>query len=108
NFPTVLLEAMEAGCAIITTNSDGCAEVVGDAGIATTPGNSEQIRNALALLMTDPLRVKALGERATERVRRFRWPRIASQYEKVFQHALADQPGLALEDTATVYIGDRD
>ena len=25
----VLLEAMNAGCAIITTNTDGCAEVVG-------------------------------------------------------------------------------
>ncbi|MGB9521172.1 MAG: glycosyltransferase, partial [Anaerolineales bacterium] len=32
NFPMVLLEAMAAQMAIITTNNSGCAEVVGDAG----------------------------------------------------------------------------
>src|SRR5690606_9915093 len=31
NFPMVLLEAMDAGCAVITTDAEGCAEVVGDA-----------------------------------------------------------------------------
>lgn len=33
----VLLEAMDAGCAIVTTNAEGCAEVVGDAGLVV-PG----------------------------------------------------------------------
>src|SRR5690606_17830487 len=51
NLPTVLLEAMEAGCAIITTRSDGCAEVTGDAGIAVSPERPYQIHSALVLLM---------------------------------------------------------
>lgn len=96
NFPTVLLEAMEAGCAIVTTDSEGCAEVVGDAGIATEPGRVDQIRNALVLLTTDEERLAQLSARATERIRRFRWPRIASQYEKVMQQAISAQSGIAL------------
>ncbi|MEX2123318.1 MAG: glycosyltransferase family 4 protein [Woeseia sp.] len=107
NFPTVLLEAMEAGCAIITTNSDGCAEVVGDAGIATVPGRVDQIRNALVLLMTDEERITMLSARAKERIKRFRLPRIASQYEKVMQHALSAHAGMTLEGSATVGAGDR-
>ena len=38
NFPMVLLEAMDAGCAIVTTNAEGCAEVVGDAGLVVPTG----------------------------------------------------------------------
>jgi glycosyltransferase involved in cell wall biosynthesis len=94
NFPAVLLEAMEAGCAIITTKSDGGAEVVGNAGIVTSPERSDQIRNALVLLMTDEDRIERLSVLAKERIKRFRWPRIASQYEKVMRHALDVQPAV--------------
>ncbi|MGH8167469.1 MAG: glycosyltransferase family 4 protein [Woeseiaceae bacterium] len=107
NFPAVLLEAMDAGCAIITANSDGCAELVGNAGIATTPGRVDQIRNALVLLMTDEERIATLSARAAERIRRFRWPRIASQYERIMRHALAAPSRLALEGPATASAGNR-
>jgi glycosyltransferase involved in cell wall biosynthesis len=107
NFPTVLLEAMEAGCAIITTDSDGCAEVVGNAGIATTPERSDQIRNALVLLMGDEERIAMYSARGKERIKRFRWPRISAQYEKVMRHAIAAQSAAALEDSTTVSAGDR-
>ena len=107
NFPTVLLEAMEAGCAIITTSSDGCAEVVGDAGIATLPERSDQIRNALALLMSDEGRIRTFSARARERINQFRWPRIASQYETVMQHSLPQHP-VELRAPAAVLTAERD
>jgi len=107
NSPAVLLEAMDAGCAIITANSAGCAELVGNAGIATTPGRVDQIRNALVLLMTDEERIATLSARAAERIRRFRWPRIASQYERIMRHALAAPSRLSLEGSATASAGNR-
>lgn len=100
NFPTVLLEAMEAGCAIVTTSSDGCAEVIGDAGIAVAPERSDQIHNALQLLVGDEDRVRTLSDRAQARIRQFRWPRIAARYEELLHEALAAPP--ELDDTATL------
>jgi len=47
NFPVVLLEAMAAGCAVVTTNGNGCAEVVGEAGLKTDICNAKQLREAL-------------------------------------------------------------
>ena len=105
NFPTVLLEAMEAGCAIITTSSDGCAEVVGNAGMATTPERPDQIRNALELLIGDEERIAMYGARGRERIKRFRWVRISAQYEKVMQHAVSTQSAM-IRNTATAGAGD--
>jgi PAS domain S-box-containing protein len=84
NFPIVLLEAMDAGCAVITTDADGCAEVVGDAGVVIQAGNSAQIRTALTHLMASPERCEELSRRARERVDLFRWPRVAGIYRDVF------------------------
>ena len=84
NFPMVLLEAMDAGCAVITTDAEGCAEVVGDAGIVIEKANALQIRRALGELIHDARMRKSLSIRATERVQQFRWPRIASLYSEIF------------------------
>jgi glycosyltransferase involved in cell wall biosynthesis len=90
NFPMVLLEAMEAGCAVITTDAEGCAEVVGDAGIVVPAGSSDAVRCALVALMADPVRRRELGERARRRVERFRWDLIGESYRQVFRRSVAD------------------
>ena len=102
NFPTVLLEAMEAGCAVITTSSEGCAEVIGDAGVAVLPEHPGQIRDALHRLLNDEERIDALSARARDRIRQFRWPRIAERYEAVMLEALSSLPVQALAGTAAV------
>lgn len=101
NFPTVLLEAMEAGCAIVTTSSEGCGEVIGDAGITTLPERPDQIREALVSLMSDETKIARLSALARERVRCFRWPRIAAQYEQVLNDAVAHRSDAALDETIT-------
>jgi glycosyltransferase involved in cell wall biosynthesis len=53
NFPLVLLEAMRAGAAIITTKGTGCAEVVGEAALLVEPRNPDAIRAALQRLVGD-------------------------------------------------------
>jgi glycosyltransferase involved in cell wall biosynthesis len=107
NFPTVLLEAMEAGCAIITSRCGGCAEVIGGAGIATEPGQPAELRAALSALMADPARIAALGAHAKERIEQFRWPDIASRYEKLLEGALPSRPDVSLGIPATANAGDR-
>ncbi len=88
NFPMVLLEAMDAGCAVITTDAEGCAEVVGDAGVVIQKANALQIRRALGEVMLDSERRESLSKCAEERVQQFRWPRIASLYCEVFTAVL--------------------
>jgi glycosyltransferase involved in cell wall biosynthesis len=97
NFPMVLLEAMDAGCAVITTDAEGCGEVVGKAGLVVRKNDAQQIRVALSRLMADPARCEQLGVQARARADQFRWPRIAGLYRDAFSSAFVSAP---LTDTA--------
>jgi glycosyltransferase involved in cell wall biosynthesis len=68
NFPVVLLEAMTAGAAIITSNDTGCAEAVGDCALLVPPKDPAAIREALKELFADPGLCQSLRERGRERV----------------------------------------
>jgi glycosyltransferase involved in cell wall biosynthesis len=92
NFPMVLLEAMAAGCAVITTDAEGCAEVVGDSGIVIEKSNSLEIRRALVQLMGGEALRNQLSAQAEERVKQFRWVRIAAQFTEIFQSVLDKRP----------------
>lgn len=92
NFPMVLLEAMEAGCTVITTDAEGCAEVVGDTGVVIPKGQPAPIRTALCDLMQNEARCDELARAARQRVELFRWPRIAGLYRDVFQQVLRPAP----------------
>jgi glycosyltransferase involved in cell wall biosynthesis len=87
NFPVVLLEAMHAGCAIITSDARGCAEVVGDAAIKTPAGNPAAIRAALNRFVENPADVERYAAKARKRSEAFTWPRIAQQYYSAFSEA---------------------
>jgi glycosyltransferase involved in cell wall biosynthesis len=81
NFPVVLLEAMAAGLAIITTEGTGCAEVVGDAGLLVPPRNSRAISRALKQLIDDPELRRSLGAAARRRIEEnFTWGAVARRY----------------------------
>lgn len=74
NFPIVLLEAMTAGLAIITTNETGCSEVTGDTAILVQPKDSAAIRTALVKLMDDEELCLKIGMAARHRVvEKFSW-----------------------------------
>ncbi len=86
NFPIVLLEAMIAGAAIITTSGTGCAEVVGDAALLVPVRNPEAIRAALDRLVADPDLVARLGTAARERViARFGWDGVIDQHIEAYR-----------------------
>jgi glycosyltransferase involved in cell wall biosynthesis len=81
NFPVALMEAMDAGLAIVTTRGTGCSEVVGDTGVLVEPRDPAGIRSALESLLENPERVRRLGRAARDRLaNEFAWPVIARRY----------------------------
>lgn len=85
NFPVVLLEAMIAGLAIITTNDTGCAEVVGDGAILVKSKDSSAIKEALIKLIDDPDLCTKLGKIARKRAEDFfSWETVAKKHIKLY------------------------
>ena len=93
NFPMVLLEAMSAGCAVITTDHPGCREVVGDAALTVPAGDSAALRHRLALLLADPERVAALGDAGRSRAAGFSSELVAGRFAALFEHCLRPAAG---------------
>jgi glycosyltransferase involved in cell wall biosynthesis len=90
NFPVVLLEAMTAGLAIITSDIRGCPEVVGDTALLVPPQNAPAIREQVLRLASDRPLVAKLGDAARERVESlFDWPLVITQYECAFAEMVA-------------------
>ncbi|MEN6309510.1 MAG: glycosyltransferase family 4 protein [Anaerohalosphaeraceae bacterium] len=85
NFPTVLLEAMAAGLAVITSDAGGCPEVVGEAGITVPAGNVAALRSAVLSLLGDANKRKTLSAAAIRRVDEFTWPGVAKRYLELFE-----------------------
>jgi len=89
NFPVVLLEAMTAGLAIITSDIRGCPEVVGDTALLVPPENAAAIREQVLRLSGDETLVGKLGDAARKRVTTlFDWPLVVGQYERAFHQVL--------------------
>lgn len=81
NFPVVLLEAMIAGLAIITTNDTGCAEVVGDGAILVKSKDSSAIKKALLELINESDLCLRLGKIARKRAEDlFSWETVAKKH----------------------------
>ena len=85
NFPIVLLEAMIAGAAIITSSGTGCAEVVADSGLLVPVRDPQAIKEALTQLVQNPQLAQKLGSAARERViARFSWDEVIDQHLEVY------------------------
>ncbi|MEJ2617502.1 MAG: glycosyltransferase family 4 protein [Ignavibacteriaceae bacterium] len=85
NFPVVLLEAMVAGMAIITTTDTGCAEVVGDSAILINSKDSNAIMETLNRLINNSEQIKNLQLAARKRVEElFGWENIAQKYLELY------------------------
>lgn len=86
NFPTVLLEAMDAGMAIVTTNVKGCPEVLGEAGVCVAPASPDALREAVQELISDPDRRQRLGQAARQRLQaNFDWSIVVEQYAALYE-----------------------
>ena len=84
NFPMVLLEAMAAGCAVVTTTAPGCQEVVGDAGICVPAGDVDGLRGQLQRLMAYPDLIRDLSERGRKRIVQFAPDLIVADFDRAY------------------------
>jgi glycosyltransferase involved in cell wall biosynthesis len=101
NFPIVLLEAMIAGTAIITTRGTGCEEVVRNSALLVPVCDAPAIAGALGQLADDPALVARLGEAARARVIEcFGWDSIIDQHLRVYEECARSSAAQALERVA--------
>jgi glycosyltransferase involved in cell wall biosynthesis len=73
-FPNVLVEAMQAGCAVVVSDCPGAGtEIVSDGqdGLVFRTGDIQDLTERLAGLMSDPHKREALGEQARKSVKRY-------------------------------------
>jgi glycosyltransferase involved in cell wall biosynthesis len=91
SFPTVALEAMAAGAAIVVSRIGGLPEAVidGESGLIVEPGDVSALAAALERLLDDPTLRAQLGAGARKRVERFSAPAVVPRYEEAYARALA-------------------
>ncbi len=97
SFPTVALEAMAAGAAVVASRIGGLPEAVidGESGLLVTPGDAGELAAALERLLGDPALRERLGSGARARVEYFSAPAVVPRYEAAYERAIATR-GAAL------------
>jgi glycosyltransferase involved in cell wall biosynthesis len=90
--PVALLEAMGSGCAIIASDLPGLSEAIERdvSGLLVTPGDSDALADALALLADNPDQRHRLGERAAARAREFDNTAAARGYRDLLLRVVRD------------------
>ncbi|MDO8451661.1 MAG: glycosyltransferase [bacterium] len=78
-YSTVLLEAQASGLPIVTTNSGGIPENVGDAGLLVEPGNAQAIAESLKRFILSITLRQAYAKKARERAVRVHDVKIGAQ-----------------------------
>lgn len=85
------LEAMAAGRAVVVSDIPGVREVVepGVTGLVAAPLDARALGEAIAELLRDPARARALGEQGRKRVEStFSTPRVVDRIEAVYARCL--------------------
>ena len=85
NFPIVLLEAMTAGAAVVTTRGTGCENVAGTTALLVAPRSTRDLESALEKLMTDKElreRIAAEGRARVESL--FSWQSVIDQHLNLY------------------------
>jgi glycosyltransferase involved in cell wall biosynthesis len=85
----VLLEAMASGLPVITAQTAGGAEIVGEGGrILADPDDVSTLSNWITELASNPEILTIIGKRARVIAEGYSWQRMATQYLELYQNLL--------------------
>jgi len=84
-FGLTVLEAMAAGCPVVTSNVFSLPEVAGDAALLVDPLNSNALADAIEAICCDDSLSCELVEKGRARARSFQWDTCAEQVYDVYR-----------------------
>ncbi len=84
-FGLPVLEAMQCGCPVITSNRSSLPEVIGDAGIQINPESDEEMVEALKKMYFDSDYREKCIQKGLERAKNFSWGKCASELLEFIQ-----------------------
>ena len=77
---------MSAGCAVITTNTSGCHETVGETGLLINPNDTIDLKLKLNQIINDQYKLVELQKVAVERVKKvYDWNVLLKEYVKIYE-----------------------
>ncbi|SRR6266568_235181 len=84
--PTVAMEAMSMGKPIIAARSGGLTDIVaeGETGLLVPPGDPQALREAMQVLLDDPVQREHMGNMAKQRVVAFQTRSVVPRIEQVY------------------------
>jgi glycosyltransferase involved in cell wall biosynthesis len=90
-FPLVLLEALEAGCAIVGSTADGIPEALGngEAGLLSPVGDAVALAGCLQEVLTDPELAAGLRRSALDAARNFTVQRMSEDYLHLYRRLIS-------------------
>lgn len=80
-----MLEAMASGLPIVTTRCEGVDELIADNGLVVDEASPRTLAEALAGLVEDRQKLRAMSIAARKRAERFTWRSVAEQYLDLYK-----------------------
>lgn len=105
SFGLVLIEARQAGCAIVATAVDGIAEALdgGQAGVLVPARNEAQLADAIGRLLSDDAERAQWQKKAREGIARFTVDRMATETLSVYDELVTVRPSRSMASAGQRY-----
>ena len=89
-FGLPILEAMQCGTPVISSNVTSLPEVVGDSGILVDPQNQNQLKQVMLDILINTSLQESLSKKSILRAKQFSWEKCANEtveiYKKIIEH----------------------
>jgi len=102
NLANAALEAMALGRPVVATEGSGFAELIehGVTGWLVPPDDATALANAVNTALSDPARLREVGEAARHRAQDFSLDRMVGRLEELYQDVLSTRRGQVSEASA--------